>query len=149
MEEGKKVLVILGTVREDSNTLKALHEHGTFPDAEICDLHKLRIEQFRYESHPQDDFMTVVNRMAEMDCIVFATPVYSSAMSTMMKIFFDRLSALGQSDPTLRNSLSGKKTYVFATGNHEGLPEGFEVPFRETSSFLGMTFEQSFYYKMD
>ncbi|MEO5668414.1 MAG: NAD(P)H-dependent oxidoreductase [Bdellovibrionota bacterium] len=146
----QKTLVILGTNREDSNTLKALELNSPFSDYEIVELHKLKLEHFVYDHNkkPNDDFLSVVDKMIGADNIVFATPVYWYAMSGIMKIFFDRFSDLISTSKSRGKALKGKKTFLFSTGYDVELPEGFEVPFKRTSDYFNMYFEKSFYFSV-
>lgn len=134
----EKVVAILGSARDHSNTERALDEQLGCEQCEVVDLHKHNIQPYQYGETPQDEFLQVADTMAHADTVVFATPVYSSSMSTQMKIFIDRLNAQAMTDRSFRGHFSGKKSKVLATGNCEDLPEGFEVPFRSTCETLGM-----------
>lgn len=137
----KKVLVILGSAREESNTQKALEEHLPFSEYELIDLLKLQIEHYSYDpDKPQDDFLGIVEKMLGADTIVFATPVYWYAMSGRLKVFMDRLTDLITTSKLLGRALEGKSTYLFVTGNSEEMPEGFEIPFKSSSEYLKMNF---------
>ena len=142
-----KTLVILGTNRDDSNTLKNLKLSLPFVDYELVELHKLKLEHYVYDNNnkPKDDFLSVAQKMVDAENIVFATPVYWYAMSGIMKIFFDRLSDLISTSKPLGKALKGKNTFLFSTGYDEALPEGFEVPFKKTSDYFEMNFKKTFY----
>ncbi len=72
----KKVIVILGSAREESNTLKAIKESLPFSDYEIIDLLKCKVEHYSYNpDKPDDDFLLIVEKMLAAETIVFATPV--------------------------------------------------------------------------
>lgn len=59
-----KVLVILGTARDESNTLTAVTELCPFEAYELIDLGKLAIDPYSYEGPTeQDDFLLVVQKM--------------------------------------------------------------------------------------
>jgi multimeric flavodoxin WrbA len=141
-----KTIVILGTAREESNTLAAIAEVCPFADYELIDLRTLRIEPYNY-SGPEgaDDFLLVAQKMEVADRIVFATPVYWYSMSHVLKNFFDRLTDLLSTYKTIGKALKGKSTYLISTGTDRELPEGFEVPFRLTSDYFDMKYEKSFY----
>lgn len=137
----KKVIVILGSAREDSNTLSALKENLPFDDYELIDLTKFHIEHYTYDSgKPEDDFLKIADKMATAETIVFATPVYWYSMSGRLKVFLDRFSDLITTSKPLGRSLEGKFTYLFATGNSDRLPAGFEIPFKCTSQYLNMEY---------
>jgi multimeric flavodoxin WrbA len=137
-------IVILGTAREDSNTLNAVKELCPFSAYEIVDLRSLKMAPYSYSS-VEDDFLMVAKKMAAADNIVFATPVYWYAMSGSLKNFFDRLTDLLTIHKPIGKSLKGKRTFLIATGSDVELPEGFEIPFRSTSTYFEMVFEKSFY----
>jgi len=137
-----KTLVILGSNREDSQTLQAVqtliisHE----ADCEMVDLSKLEIEHYSYHQTHQDDFFEIATRMQQAEHLVFATPVYWYSMSGRMKVFFDRLSDLISTHKPIGRSFAGKSVSVIATGADASLPPGFEIPFQMTAEYFGMTY---------
>lgn len=139
-------LIILGTARDESNTLLALKQNEQFRNFEIIELHKLNIQPYSYAQPASDDFLEVAKKMIAVDVIVFATPVYWYAMSGSLKIFFDRLTDLVTTSKELGRALAGKKVYLFATGTDEELPFGFDTPFIKTSEYFSMSFKQSIYF---
>jgi multimeric flavodoxin WrbA len=142
-----KSLVILGTARNDSNTLKAITELCPFKDYELIDLRNYKIQHYQYDPvlNAQDDFLNIAKKMQEADTIIFATPVYWYAMSGELKIFFDRLTDLLNIHKTIGKSLKGKSTYLISSGSAAELPEGFEIPFRLTSKYFEMKYQKAFY----
>jgi multimeric flavodoxin WrbA len=143
----KRVLVILASARENSNTMKALERLCPFEKYETVDLRTITVGYYRYDaSYPKnDDFLSIVTRMQEADVIVFATPVYWYAMSGLMKVFFDRFTDLLTIHKSVGRQLKGKEVYLIAQGSEASLPEGFEIPFRRTSDYFKMEFRKSFY----
>ncbi len=146
MSEKSKNLMILGSAHGDSNTLKAVLKTTRLEDCTIVDLFSLRIEHYVYGAAPQDDFLSVVEKMLAAETITFATPVYWYSMSGRMKVFFDRLSDL--LDTQNGRSLAGKNIDLVVVGAGAELPPGFEVPFGKTASYFGMKFRKTFYYQM-
>lgn len=144
----KKVLVILGTARDESNTLKAIRAHLPFKDYELIELHKMDIGLYEYANRNTDDFLDIALKMSVADTIVFATPVYWYAMSGVLKVFFDRLTELITTSKDVGRALKGKEVYLLATGSEEELPEGFEVPFKKTSEYFDMHYMRAYYFKM-
>jgi multimeric flavodoxin WrbA len=142
-----KTLVILGTSREESNTLSAITQLCPFSDYELIDLQTIKLNHYDYDRQTDvaDDFQMIAQKMLVADNIIFATPVYWYAMSGRLKMFFDRLTELLFNHKAIGKGLKGKKTYLIATGSDPELPEGFEVPFRKTSEYFEMHYEQAFY----
>lgn len=138
-------IIILGTARDDSNTVRAIKENEQFRNFEIVELHKLKIEPYSYNNPGSDDFLEIVEKMKLADVIVFATPVYWYAMSGVLKTFFDRLTDLVTTSKPLGRALAGKNTYLFSTGTDETLPDGFEVPFFKTSEYFSMQYQDAIY----
>lgn len=142
-----KTLVILGTARGESNTLRAVEKLCPFSDYELIDLRALRVGQYEYDHsvNRDDDFHSIALKMQQADNIVFATPVYWYAMSGLLKILFDRFSELLSTYKPIGRSLKGKKTYLISTGSDPELPPGFEIPFKLTSEYFEMEFVKSYY----
>lgn len=144
-----KILVILGTARDDSNTLKALRSHFPDVDYDLVSLHQLEIGYYTYdvEKRKPDDFISIAQQMQAADHIVFATPVYWYSMSGIMKVFFDRLTELVTTRKEIGRSLAGKEVSVFATGADRDAPPGFEVPFQRTAEYFKMSYAGTIYAK--
>jgi multimeric flavodoxin WrbA len=141
-----KTIVILGTAREESNTLSAIKEICPFDDYELIDLRTLQIDSYSYTGPTgTDDFLMVAEKMKIAENIIFATPVYWYAMSFTLKNFFDRLTDLLSTYKSIGKALKGKRTYLISTGSDTELPDGFEVPFRLTSNYFEMIYVRAFY----
>ena len=140
-----KTIVILGSAREESQTLKAVKALCPFPEYEVIDLQKLKVEHYRYNQTSDDDFLKIAQKMQTAENIVFATPVYWYSMSGRMKVFFDRLTDLLFTHKAIGKNLKGKKTFLIASGSDPELPLGFEIPFKLSSEYFEMSFEKSFY----
>lgn len=145
MTQAEKVLVILGTSRDESNTLKALYSDLPFKKFDLVELHKKKIQPYDYEHRHNDDFLKISQQMLDADIIVFATPVYWYSMSGTLKQFFDRLTELITTSKEIGRGLAHKKTYLLATGSDLEMPSGFEIPFQKTSEYFGMNYQQAFY----
>jgi multimeric flavodoxin WrbA len=92
-----------------------------------------------------DDFLEIAKTMQRVENIGFATPVYWYSMSASLKNFFDRLSDLLSTHKSIGRSLKGKKTFLISTGSDPALPPGFEEPFRLTSEYFEMVYQQTYY----
>lgn len=141
----EKNIVILGTARDDSNTLKGLVQNSPFGHFELIELNKLNIEPYSYDEPALDDFLAIVQKMVAAEKIVFATPVYWYAMSGCLKNFFDRFTDLISTSKDVGRSLAEKEVYLFVTGSDSKLPDGFEVPFIKTSEYFDMKYRGAFY----
>lgn len=140
------VLVILGSAREDSHTLSLVDAVLAGKPATRIDLRDLDIHHYEYgQPAERDDFIKVAEAMASHSAIVFATPVYWYAMSGRMKVLFDRFTDLVTVRKDLGRQLKGHTVFVVACGSELELPEGFEVPFRDTAGYLHMSYGGAFY----
>ena len=114
---------------------------------DLVDLQQLKISPFDYDhANKNDDHLSVIQSMIHAKSVVFATPVYWYAMSSQMKIFFDRLSDLLTIRNDLLPKLKGRRCFLAATGTDANLPEGFETPFRRTCDYLDMVYCRSLYF---
>ena len=136
------VAIILGSARADGNTRDFVERIVGGRSASVLDLSSLQIEHYEYGPNSSiDDFERVTELLFSHQKILFATPVYWYAMSGRMKVVFDRLTDL-LVDP---GPLKGREVYLAATGTKPELPEGFEVPFRDTAEYLGMVYRRTIY----
>lgn len=96
-----------------------------------------------YECAIKDDATPVLKRMAHVDVIVMATPLYFFGASAQLKAMVDRMFSLYKWDNsagTMKTPLKGK-TLVFMLSAFEG--DGLdmaEMPFRMTAEYTGMTY---------
>ncbi|HEY1008429.1 MAG TPA: NAD(P)H-dependent oxidoreductase [Sphingobacteriaceae bacterium] len=143
----KMPLVILGTSRENSTTLKVTETVLCGMAFNVVPLHDLEIAPYDYSGAypPTDDFPAVTEHLLNHNVIIFATPVYWYSMSALMKAFFDRLTDLVTIRKETGRKLQGKSTFLVAAGTDRDLPEGFEVPFRLTSAYLRMHYRLGAY----
>lgn len=119
----KKVLIISASPRKGGNS-DTLCEQFMKGAAEAGNLvEKLRLAELKIDycsacyackklGHcaKQDDMQLVLDKMAESDVIVLATPVYFYTMSAQLKTMIDRTLG-GAKDPHLRN----KEFYIIVT----------------------------------
>jgi NAD(P)H-dependent FMN reductase len=143
----KVPLVILGSARENSDTRKFMNLMFDSCEYKMFDLLENPVSPYDYSgSYPTDDaFPQLKQLLLEHQSLVFATPVYWYSMSGLMKTFFDRLTDLITIDKPAGRKLKGKRTFLLAVGSDPKMSDGFEVPFRETSAYLGMHFQGSWY----
>jgi len=144
------ILVVLGSARGDSHTLALVDAVLAGRSSLRIDLRDLDIQHYEYGGRMErDDFCSVVEAMIEHDIIVFATPVYWSAMSGRLKVLFDRLTDLVTVRKDLGRRLKDRRMIVLACGSDSSLPVGFETPFRETAAYLSMVYVDTHYAQTD
>lgn len=135
-----KGLIIQGSARNNGNTATVVNYLQDSLGFDRIDLNDLRIGHYDYDYQNQaDDFLPLMRKIgAEYDILIFATPVYWYSMSGLMKVFFDRLTDCLKKEKPLGKQLIGKHMAMLSCGYHDGLPEGFTVPFESTAKYLGM-----------
>ena len=135
-------LVILGSSRKESDTRKFVDLIFEGIDHTLLDLLDMNILGYDYKhAYPTNDqYSTIVEAFLSHQQIVFATPVYWYAMSSLMKTVFDRFSDLITYKKSIGRQLKGKSTSLIVVGADTLMPEGFETPFRETSDYLDMNY---------
>ena len=140
------VVAILGSARCESHAKAVLDAVLAGRSATVLDLLNLDVEHYEYDgSMVRDDFPKVAEAMIAHTHIVFVTPVYWYAMSGRMKVLFDRFSDLVTVRKDVGRQLRNRTVFLVACGSEAQLPDGFEVPFRETAAYLGMTYGGAFY----
>lgn len=136
------VLAILGSSRSNGNTRVFLDRVLQGREARLLDLCDFDLSHYDYDMPmDRDDFPQIAEQLQNYSTLLFATPVYWYSMSSRMKVLFDRLTDLLDR----QISLEGKNVFLLATGTKPELPEGFEVPFRDTAAYLGMHYQGSVY----
>ena len=135
-----KKVIILGSSRSFGNTRQAISQvFGNLKD-ELVDLNNFNITQFDYNHrNAEDDFAPLVEKLVEYDTLVIATPVYWYSMSSIMKIFIDRISDLLSIKQDLGRKLRGKSLYVIASFD-TSYPKGFEDTFMQICDYLGIKY---------
>ena len=144
----EKPLVILASARKQGDTRNFLNKVFTAHDYELIDLLDVHISPYSYANDysDTDGFLKVFDVLLKHKIVVFATPVYWYAMSGLMKTFFDRFTDVVTSKKYLGKQLHGKYTFLLAVGADEELPTGFEIPFKLTSEYLKMSYQDFIYF---
>ena len=134
-------VVLLASSRSRGNTrllVDFLTDRTAIP---LVDLAAKNIAYYDYSGQAEkDDFIPLIQTLAEKQIWILATPVYWYSMSAQMKTFFDRLTELLTTHKELGRQLRGRAVAVLASGTDPDLPEGFEAPFRLTCNYLGMSY---------
>jgi len=143
-----KPLIILGSVRKESDTKEFVDSLFSEISHTVIDLLDVKIYDYDYGHHyPADDrYDNVIEELLNHQQIIFATPVYWYSMSALMKTFFDRFSDLVTYKKAIGRKFKGKATALVAVGAEQKLPEGFEIPFSCTSTYLDMGYRGSIYH---
>ncbi|WP_420386421.1 flavodoxin family protein [Roseivirga sp.] len=147
VRDTKNTLVILGSARGDGDTFDLVNTLLKDIDFKLVNLLDWRVEEYNYDEEysEEDQFPEIIEQMKEADLIIFATPVYWYSMSAQLKVFFDRMTNLTDLYKSTGKALKGKSTALISTGSSEEVPEGFYVPFRDTSHYFGMEFKRGYY----
>ena len=136
-----KIAVILGTSKSDGHTHRLAKEFTALSNATVFELTNYNISFYDYAHENRgDDFLSLINKLADFDHIVFASPVYWYCMSAQLKVFFDRLSDLLTIEKPLGRSLKGKSISILSTGYDAKCPECFLRPFILTAEYLQMKY---------
>ena len=137
-----KTIIILGSNRRNGNTAKVANEIASRIPADLVNLLDYKISPYDYEHHNRtDDFLPLIREIIEgYDTLIIATPVYWYSMSSVMKVFFDRLSDLLTIEKDLGRQLRGKGMAVINSSNGGNLGDDFWHPFVATADYLGMTY---------
>jgi len=107
-------LIILGSARGESNTLKAVKL--VTQNTPIIDLREKDLSYFDYEYRNQnDDFLSIAEQMIRHTPLILATPVYWYSMSALMKTFMDRWSDLIDLRKDMGRRLAGKELYLITS----------------------------------
>ncbi len=135
-----KQIIINGSHNRTGKTTELIKE--IYPEITSLKLIDFTIEIYNYDEvySDKDQFLEIINQILAYDEIIFATPVYWYSMSSLMKIFFDRLTDLIGSQEPIGRKLMGKKVRVITSsiGNHLG--ENFFLPFEETVTYMHLEY---------
>jgi multimeric flavodoxin WrbA len=148
VKSAAKVLVIVGSARRHSDTLKFTQQVFARKAHSLLDLQDYHLEEYNYDANYSslDQFNEVLEQILLHDIIVFCTPVYWYAMSARMKILFDRFTDCITIDKEQGRKLRGRKIAMLAVGTDLEIPEGFEIPFSRTADYLGMKYIAGAYF---
>ncbi len=137
-----KIVVIIGSSRNDGDTKTLVDELHNFLDFDCIDLNDYAISYYDYShNNADDDYISLMkNLIPTYDTFLFATPVYWYAMSGIMKVFFDRLTDLLDNEKDLGRQLRTKKMAAISCSVGDNLGDMFWLPFFETANYLGMRY---------
>lgn len=97
----------------------------------------------KYECVINDEAKPVLARMAKVDVIVMATPLYFYGASAQLKLVFDRMFSLYKWDNkagTMETPLKGKTLVLIASAFEDVGLDVLRQPFALTAKYTGMEF---------
>lgn len=98
----------------------------------------------KYECVVNDDAKAVLQKMAQADVVVMATPLYFFGPSAQLKLVMDRMFCLYKWDNkanTMKTVLAGKKLILIASAYEDVGLDALEQPFILTAKYSGIPFE--------
>lgn len=156
----KKILIISGSPKKDGNTQALINEfvkgarskgahtevvHAAFLKykANGCTSCRACQKSDKYECVINDEAKPVLKKMADMDIIVMATPLYFFSASAQLKLIFDRMFSLykwSNDADTMDTPLKGKELILIGSAYERTGMDTLEAPFRITAEYSGMKF---------
>ncbi|MCX5634119.1 MAG: flavodoxin family protein [Phycisphaerae bacterium] len=157
----QKILILNGSPKKDGNTAAMVNwfsqgAHSKGADVEIVRTAFLKYKTLgctscrkcqtidKYECCIEDGAKPVLAKMADVDVIVIATPLYFFSASAQLKIIFDRMFSLYKWDNdagTMQTPLKGKTLVLLASAFENIGLDALEKPFALTAEYTGMKFE--------
>jgi len=157
----KKILILNGSPKKDGNTSIMVDWFGDAARSKGAEVEIVRTaflkyktngciscrkcqESDKYECCIDDDAKPVLAKMAKVDVIVFATPLYFFGASAQLKLVFDRMFSLYKWDNdagTMQTPLKGKTLVLLASAFEDVGLDALEKPFALTAEYTGMKFE--------
>ncbi len=129
----------MGSSRSNGNTAKVATYVQEQTGFDVIDLKQFKIGHFDYAVQDNDDFRRLFKMIVDQyDSLIFATPIYWYTMSGIMKVFFDRISDFLFVEKDEGRKLRGKNMAVISCGSDHEVFEGFEMPFKQSATYLGM-----------
>jgi multimeric flavodoxin WrbA len=136
-------IALFSSARRRGNTGRLLDRVAHELGIEVVDLASRRIQPYDYEHlNRGDDFEPLMQHVLRHEQLLFATPIYWSAVSPALKVFLDRISDLLELPDLLASGrrLRGKKAYVLCTSINAEPSSAFAGAFLETFEYLGMQY---------
>ena len=156
----KKMLVLSGSPRKNGNTAILVDWFAQGARAKGARVEIVRTASLRYKSTGctscracqklaayecviHDEAKPVLARMAKVDVIVMATPLYFFGASAQLKLVFDRMFSLYKWDNqagTMKTPLKGKTLVLMASAFENVGLDALRKPFDLTAKYTGMKF---------
>jgi len=157
----KKILILCASPKKDGNTVALVQWFAQGAQAkgahvEIVATAFLKYKAIgctscracqksdKYECVINDEARSVLAKMADVDVIVMATPLYFFGPSAQLKIIFDRMFSLYKWDNvagTMKTPLKGKTLVLMASAFEDKGLDALEKPFALTAEYTAMKFK--------
>ena len=145
-----KSIIVFGSSRRHGFTGQLVDEVARRHQLHVIDVSDYDIAPYDYEYHNRgDDFLPLMQNIAQYEQIILASPVYWYTMSAQLKVFVDRWSDLLEIEKDLGRTLRGKQGLVISTGGDTQPERCFEECFQHTFAFMGMTYGGMLYCATD
>lgn len=131
---------LVGSSRQEGNTTQAVHT--LFPHvSEINHLCTMNISHYDYAyRNANDDFLPLIQKMAQYPTWILATPVYWYTMSSYMKVFLDRMTDLIYHHKKLLDNIRGTRIVLVASTSHPK-PDEFAMPIQASCDYLKLSYQ--------
>ena len=157
----KKILILSGSPKKNGNTatLVSWFSEGArlkgavveiIPTAYLkykstgCTSCRACQKSDKFECFIDDEAKPILAKMANVDVIVMATPLYFFAASSQLKLIFDRMFSLykwNNEAKTMKTPLRGKTFVLIASAFEDIGLDALKEPFALTANYTGMKFE--------
>jgi multimeric flavodoxin WrbA len=157
----KKILVLSGSPQKNGNTAALVSWFCEGARARGAQIDIIRTADIKYASTGctscracqaskkyacviPDEATPVLAKMAEVDIIVMATPLYFFSCSAQLKLVMDRMFSLYKWDNktnTMTTPLKGKTLVLLASAYEDMGLDALEKPFALTADYTGMVFK--------
>ena len=157
----KKILIISGSPKKDGNTEALVEWFSQGAASKGASVEIVRAASLKYKTtgctscrkcQKSDKYECVINdeakpvlaKMAYVDVIVMATPLYFFSASAQLKMIFDRMFSLYKWDNeagTMETPLKGKTFVLLASAFEDVGLDALEKPFSLTAGYSLMKFE--------
>lgn len=157
----KKILVLSGSPKKNGNTAALVSwfaegARSKGAKVEIVQTAFLKYKSFgctscracqkieKYECAVDDEAKPILAKMAKVDVIVMATPLYFYGPSAQLKLVFDRMFSLYKWDnktDAMKTPLKGKTFVLIASAFEDIGLNALEKPFKLTAEYTSMKFK--------
>ena len=145
------MLILFGAPNETGTTKQALdlvfHSHS-LPETVYLAQHPVAHFHHKSQYPDSDAFLSLVEKVLHADTVIFATPVYWNSISSLLKVFIDRMADLLISHPEKTKQLEGKTCFLvsaYSTATPLGYA-GVEFPIHQMCLYFNMKYGGAFFH---